>query len=141
MALNPKSKSVLDKFTKVAKAIIYEPKRMMQFIQMLGSPEGAITAVQSVISVMEKKMPVPPDVLPLLGVNIYMAMVDIAQASTDVKADPGVMKKVISAILTKLEGSLQSAKPEQPIPTEQPAQAQPQAKPQGLMASMQGAAA
>lgn len=144
MALNPQSKGVLDKFTLVAKKIIYNPARMEQFMQMLGTPEGAITAVQSVISVMEKKMPVPPDVLPLLAVNIYLAMVDIAQESSKtkdapegIKADPGVMKKVISAILSKMNDSMQSGQPTQGAQPEQ----MPPEQPQGIVAGQMGAPA
>lgn len=135
MALDPQSKSVLDKFTLVAKKIIYNPERMQHFMQMLGSPEGAITAVQSVIAAMEKRKPVPPEILPLLGVNIYMAMVDVAQAATDVKADPGVMKKVIAAILSKVGGSVQS---QAPAPQQNQGVSP---EPQSLMASMKGAPA
>lgn len=132
--LNPQAKSELDKFTMVAKKIIYNAERMKQFMQMLGTPEGAVTAVQSVISVIERRKPVPPELLSLLGVNIYMAMVDIAQESTGHKADPGVMKSVIGAILQKMK----SSQPQQPAQPEQPQPAQPQG---GLLDQMQGAPA
>ena len=133
MALDPQSKSMLDKFTMVAKKIIYHPGRMQHFMQMLGTPEGAITAVQSVIAAMEKRQPVPPQILQLLGINIYLAMVDVAQESTGVKADEGVMKKVMGAILSKL----QSNQPQQPNQQQQPTQA-PQAAPQGILSSQMG---
>lgn len=128
--LDPKAKSLLDQFTLVAKKVIYNAERMKQFMQMLGTPEGAVTAVQSVISVIERRKPVPPELLPLLGVNIYMAMVDIAQESTGHKADPGIMKSVIGAILQKV-------KPSQPAPQQPAAPAQGG----GLLSQMQGAPA
>lgn len=141
MALNPQTKGLLDKFTQVAKKIIYNPDRMQQFMQMLGTPEGAITAVQSVISAIEKKMPVPPEIQPLLAVNCYMAMVDVAQEGTKVKADKEVMEQVIASILSKMtaqpDDAEQPGQPEEPdaMPPEQ------QQQPQSLLASMQGAPA
>lgn len=129
MALDPQSKAELAKFTKIAKAIIYEPKRMKDFMQMLGTPEGAVTAVKSVIAVIEKNRPVPDQIQPTLGLNAYLAMVDVAQEATGFKADPGIVKKVGQAIITELTKQVQQ-------PGAQPAQA-----PQGLMASMQGAPA
>lgn len=136
MALDPQSKAELDKFTKIAKAIIYEPTRMKQFMTMLGTTEGAVTAVKSVIAVIEKKRPVPNAIQPTLGLNAYLAMVDVAQESTGFKADPGIVKKVGQSIITELTKQVQQQ------PGMQPAQPQPaQQAPQGLMASMQGAPA
>lgn len=57
MALDPQSKDSLMKFTMAAKKVIYNPERMKAFMQMLGSPDGAITAVQSVLAVIEKEAP------------------------------------------------------------------------------------
>lgn len=138
--LNPQAKSELEKFTMIAKKIIYNGERMKHFAAMLGAPESAVTAVQSVISVIERRKPVPDELIPLLGVNIYMAMVDVLQEASKternpegIKADPGVMKSVIGAILQKMKSS-QPQQPTQPQP-EQPAQ------PQGLLDQMQGAPA
>lgn len=137
MALDPQSKDSLMKFTMAAKKVIYNPERMKAFMQMLGSPDGAITAVQSVLAVIEKKRPIPPNVVPLLAVNCYLVMVDVAQAATKVKPDPGVMKQVIAAIMSKVQSTGQ--------PTQQPAPQQamqaPQQQPRGIIASRQGVAA
>lgn len=145
MALDPKSKDTLARFTMIAKNIIYEPKRMESFMQMMGTPKGAVTAVQTVIAIIEHHADVPDKLEPILGVNIYLAMVDIAQESTQHKADPGIMKTVIASIidsLTKGRKQFNSLKQRQaaqaPQQTPQPA---PRQAPQGLMASMQGAPA
>ena len=54
MKLNPADQSLLSKFTTVAKKIIYNPERMKQFLKMLGSKEGAVTAVQTVVAAIDK---------------------------------------------------------------------------------------
>lgn len=135
MALDPQSKDSLMKFTMAAKKVIYNPERMKAFMQMLGSPDGAIAAVQSVLAVIEKKRPIPPNVVPLLAVNCYLVMVDVAQAATKVKPDPGVMKQVIGAIMTKVQSV------GQPVAPAQPAMQAPQQQPRGIIASRQGVAA
>lgn len=137
MALDPNSKNSLMKFTMAAKKVIYNPERMKAFMQMLGSPEGAITAVQSVLAVIEKKRPIPPNVVPLLAVNCYLVMVDVAQAATKVKPDPGVMKQVIAAIMSKVQSTGQPTQ----APAPQQAMQAPQQQPRGIIASRQGVAA
>lgn len=114
MALDPQSKDLLAKLTIVAKKIIYNPERMKQFMQMMGTPDGAITAVQSVISVIDQKTDIPPQILPLLGINVYMVMVDVAQAATKLQPDAGIMKAVISKILQQVPSAQQNMEKEQP---------------------------
>lgn len=114
MALDPQSKDLLAKLTIVAKKIIYNPERMKQFMQMMGTPDGAITAVQSVISVIDQKTDIPPNILPLLGINVYMVMVDVAQAATKLQPDSGIMKAVISKILQQVPSAQQNMEKEQP---------------------------
>lgn len=98
--MNPQDKTLLEKYTQVAKKIIYEPNRMGKFMKMLGSKEGALTAVQTVVAAIEKIKPVPPQIAPLLGVNAYMLMVDIAQEVTQAKPDPAIIKEVIGTIVS-----------------------------------------
>lgn len=134
MALDPQSKDMLTKFTMAAKKIIYNADRMKHFMQMLGTPDGAVTAVQSVIAVIEKRAQVPDNILPLLGINVYLAMVDVAQAATKHKPDPGIMKAVIQKIMGSVTGAAQMAqKAQQPMPTS------PQ--PQGIIGQQMGAPA
>lgn len=131
MAMNPQDKTLLEKYTQVAKKIIYEPNRMGKFMKMLGSKEGALTAVQTVVAAIEKIKPVPPQIAPLLGVNAYMLMVDIAQEVTQAKPDPAIIKEVIGSIMSAVgappdQGMLaqmqgQGAPAPQPEPTPAPA--------------------
>jgi len=116
MALDPQSKDLLAKLTVVAKKIVYNPERMRKFMSMMGTPNGAITAVQSVISVIEQKTDVPPQILPLLGRNVYMVMVDVAQAATKLQPDPGIMKAVIAKILQQVPAAHQGMERDQPKP-------------------------
>lgn len=104
MAMNPQDKTLLSKYTMVAKKIIYEPARMKTFMKMLGSKEGALTAVQTVVAAIDKLKPVPPQIMPLLGVNAYMLMVDVAQEVTGMKPNPAIIKEVIGTIMTEVGG-------------------------------------
>jgi hypothetical protein len=119
MAINPQDKTALDKFTMVAKKIIYEPARMKTFLKMLGSKEGALTAVHTVVAAIEKLKPIPPQIRSYLGVNAYMIMVDVAQEVTGAQADPGIVKEVVGNIISETQGA--------PAPQGQP----------GMLAQMQ----
>lgn len=99
MAINPQDQTLLQKFTLVAKKVIYEPARMSKFLEMLGSKEGALTAVQTVLGAIDSLKPVPPQIRALLGVNAYMLMVDIAQEVTQHQPDPTIVKEVIGTIM------------------------------------------
>ncbi len=134
MAMDPQDKSQLTAFTQMAQKIIYDTERMKQFMKMLGSKEGALVAVQTVIGVIERNRPVPPQLAPLLGMNVYMLMVALAQDVTGKKADAKIMREVVNAILTATVKSHQSKPPVPPVPQAPPApqQVQPPA-PQGLM--------
>jgi hypothetical protein len=120
MAMNPEDKMQLQKYTMVAKKIIYDPARMKAFMKMLGSKEGAVTAVHTVVAAIDKLKPVPPQLMPLLGVNAYMLMVDVAQEVTNMKPDPGIMQAVVGTIMSEVGGQAAPA---------------PQ---QGMLAQMQG---
>lgn len=136
MAMEPQDKSRLTVFTQMAQKIIYDTERMREFMKMLGTKEGALIAVQTVMAVIEQSRPVPPQLAPLLGMNIYMIMVAMAQDVTGKKADSKIMREVVNSILTT------TVKAHQPQPTEptgqqaETEQVQPPA-PQGLMGSMQ----
>lgn len=124
MQMNPQDKSLLEKYTRVAKKIIYNPERMKKFLRMMGTKEGAVTAVQTVIAAIDKAKPIPPQILPMLAVNSYMIMVDVAQEGTGIKASPKVLNDVIGLILQTAQGMTQQQ------------QAAP-AQPQGMLAQMQ----
>lgn len=114
--MEPKDQDQLMKFTLAAKKVIYDADRMRGFLQMLGTQPGALQAVHSVISIIEKFKPIPPNIAPLLGVNIYMIMVDVAQTVTKHKADPEILKAVIQSILSSTK-----QQPKTPQQTQQPA--------------------
>lgn len=120
MAITQQDQTLLQKYTLVAKKIIYDPKRMAAFMKMLGTKEGALTAAQTVVSAVDKLKPVPPQLTGLLGVNAYMLMVDIAQEVTQHQPDPAIIKEVIGAIMQNLGA-------QQPAPQGQP----------GMLAQMQ----
>lgn len=112
MNLNPADKSLLSKYTTLAKKIIYNPERMKAFLKMLGSKEGAVTAVQTVLSAIDKLKPVPPQILPMLAVNSYMIMVDVAQEGTGQQADPGIMEEVVGMLLETAKGMSAQEQPQ-----------------------------
>lgn len=116
--------SRLLKFTNAAKAVIYDPARMEKFMQLLGTVDGAVTAAKTVVAAIDQASPVPDDVAPLIAVNSYMLMVDVAQEVMGLKPSPKIIQQVIAAILK--DYAEHSAQPAQP-----PA---PQAAPGGLLA-------
>lgn len=127
MALNPQQKGHLMAFTLAAKAIIFDTGRMAKFLPMMSTARGAISAVQSVLGAIETKRKVPPDVAPLLAVNIYMLMVDVAQEGTGMKPDTKIVQSVIAQILQtvgKSHGEMTQAapptQPQAPQPVQQP---------------------
>lgn len=120
--MNPKQ-DLLTKFSALAKSVIYDADRMRKFMGMLGTPDGAVIAVQTVLGAIEQAKPIPPEIAKSLGVNAYLLMVDMAQEITGKQASPDIMKKVIGLILdgvTKTHG--QPAQPEQQGQQEQPMQ-------------------
>jgi hypothetical protein len=99
MAMDPQNKDRLMQFTTAVKAIIYNPDRMRQFLPLMGTKEGAVQAVQTIMGVIEQKKPIPPDMAPLLGVNTYMLLVDVAQEILDKKPNPEIVRAVIGTIM------------------------------------------
>lgn len=126
--MNPQDKSQLSAYTLMAKKIIFDAGRMREFLKMLGTKEGALTAVQTVLGVIDSKKPVPPQLAPLLGVNAYLLMVDLAQDVTGQKADTKIMQDVVVSILGNI---IKSHKPSQPQTPAAPPNVQQ--APRGLM--------
>lgn len=100
--MDPQRKGALTQFITAAKSIVFDAKRMSQFLPMMDTKSGAIQAVQSVIAVIEQKKPVPPDLAPLLGVSVYMLMVDMAKDVTGMAPDPEIVKGVAGEILAAI---------------------------------------
>lgn len=126
--MDPQRKGALMQYTTAAKSIIFDANRMREFLPMMDTKSGAIQAVQTVVSVIEQKKPVPPDIAPLLGVNIYMLMVDMAREITGMEPDPGIVKGVVGEILATMAQS--HGQPGQQPPGSPEQMAQP-AQPQG----------
>lgn len=123
MAINPQDKSVLMKYTMIAKKIIYSPERMGKFLKMMGTKEGAVAAVNTVLGAIDKLKPIPPQIRPYLGVNTYMVMVDVAQEVMQQAPDQAIVKEVVGMILSQSQGAA-------------PAPAAPPGRP-GMLAQMQ----
>lgn len=125
MQITPEDKSLLSKYTQVAKKIIYDPQRMKAFMKMLGTKEGALTAVHAVVAAVDKMRPIPPQLRAFLGVNAYVIMVDVAQEATGGKPDPKIMQQVVGMIIQESQGQPSAQPAEQPAPD------------QGMLAQMQ----
>jgi hypothetical protein len=142
--ISPQDKSVLAKFSLVAQKIIYEPKRFKQFLQMMGTKEGAVQAVHTVIAAIEQIKPIPPQVRPYLGVNTYMLMIDVAQEVTGAQPDPAIVKEVTGIILSEAaapkDAGMLAQMQEQGEPAAEEAQEAvepPPAQDPGMLAAMQ----
>ena len=145
MAMDPQRKERLSQFTTAAKGIIYNPARMQEFLPMLDTKNGAIQAVQTIMSVIEQKKPIPPDVAPLLGVNTYMLLVDMAQEIVGEAPDPEVVKGVIGEILATLQqshgeqGEPPAMEQAEPAPEQMQEQQAGTEMPRGLVGRQMGA--
>jgi len=125
---------MLSKLLAIAKMAVYDKKRAAQYLPMLDTQLGAVTAVMGVLAAMQMKTKIPHQVAGMLGVNIYLMMVDVAMAASGVKPDIAIMKATMSALMDKLaKGAGQ-----QPAPVAQPEVAQPAQQPAGMI--QQGAA-
>jgi len=125
--MTPQDQQLLTKLTLAVKKIVYEPGRFKTFLKMLGTKDGAVVAVHTVLAVLQKATQIPPQILPQLGVNTYVIMVDLAQEVTGHKADPKIVHDVMQAIMK--ENSAQPA----------PAAPQPPQAPQGIIGQQMGA--
>lgn len=129
--MDPQRKGALMQLTTAAKAIIFDANRMREFLPMMDTKSGAIQAVQAVVSVIEQKKPIPPDLAPLLAVNVYMLMVDMAKEITGMEPDAGIVKGVVGEILATMAQS-HGRQGQMAQPGGQPGQAAPaQQPPQG----------
>lgn len=140
--IDQQKKDLLTKFTLAAKSYIYDPDRFKMLLKMLGTEQGAIMAVQTVISAIEKAKPIPQSIAKLLALNVYVVMVDMAQKVTKVKAAPEIMMKVIGKLMQQIVVSKPGQQPGQPPVGPQPpqqAQQAPQMPPQGIINTNMGA--
>ena len=109
--MEPQRKQTIAAFTTAAKAVLYDVKRMQGLLSMMDTQDGAVQAVQTVIGAIEQKKPVPPDIAPLLGVNVYMLMVDMAHKVTGENPDPNIVKAVIGKIIGAMSQSYRKSTP------------------------------
>jgi len=130
--MQQQNKDILSKLTTIAKIIIFDAKRMGQFLKMMDTKSGAVAAVSAVTGAIEQKKNIPAEVAPLLAVNIYMLMVDMAQDVTKRKANQGSMMAVIGMLLKGAGYSQgQQQPPQQPQQQQPPQQQQQPMPPQG----------
>lgn len=101
--MDPQKKTALMEFTVLAKSIIFNEKRLQELIPMMGTPDGSVQAVQAVVGALEQKKPVPPDVAPLLGMNVYMLLVDMAHQVTGDEPDEQIVLSVIKMIFQSMK--------------------------------------
>ena len=117
--------SLLEKYTDLAKSIIYDPKYDSKFKGMMETEDGAIVAVNTVLgAINQSKHPVPPELARNLAVNTYMVLVDLVQGATGIKASNKVLNRVIGKLL--VEATQTHSGQQQATPQEQPQQQPPQ---------------
>lgn len=136
--LDPNTKGALLKFTNGAKAIIYNEQRLRQLLPMLESRHGAMQAVQTIMSVIEQKKPIPPAVAPYLAVNIYMLLVDMAHNITGEDPDKEIVKSVVAELLTMVSGTHPEEQETMQAESGEPAPEQAQEQQAGTEIPMQG---
>ena len=102
-------KNLLEKYTLLARDFIYNPERMREFLKMLGNKHGTVVAVQTVMDAIHAKREVPPEISPLLAINIYMTLVDQMQLISGKKVDPKLIDEVVTMLLQYMKSSRQGA--------------------------------
>ena len=102
-------KNLLEKYTLLARDFIYNPERMREFLKMLGNKQGTVVAVQTVMDAIHAKREVPPEISPLLAINIYMTLVDQMQLISGKKVDPKLIDEVVTMLLQYMKSSRQGA--------------------------------
>lgn len=137
--MTPQDQQLLKKLTMAIKKIVYDPSRFKSFLKMLGTKDGAIVAVHTVVAVLQKSTQVPPQLVAQLGVNAYLIMVDVAQEVTGHKADPKIVHDVIQQIMSESANQSGPNAQNQPQPNSLPAQSN--VPPQGIIGQQMGAAA
>lgn len=120
----------LMQYTMAAKAIIYNADRLRALIKLIMSKPGAITAVHTVMQSIQLKKPIPPELAPMLSVNIYIMLADAAYQVTGVKPDPAIMQGVIKDLISSVKSPAKPTSPQ--IKSAPPAQG-------GLIANAMGA--
>ena len=127
--INPQDKSMLTKFTLLAKKIIYDPARAKSLAKIMDADGGITQATLTVLGAVETVKPIPPSIRPMLAVNILIIILDMAEE---------VMKVEIpqEALMGEINKVLQAAQ-EGNQPAQQPTQQQPATQPAGLIASTQ----
>jgi hypothetical protein len=112
--LNPERKTLLDKFTKAVKAIIYNAGRMRQLAPMLDTRDGSVKAVASILGTIEQKKQIPPEIKTLLAINTYVLMVDMLQEIQGQKPDNQAVSQTMIAIMKEFSPQKQPMQPAQP---------------------------
>ena len=108
-------KKELSKFTLAAKSIIYEASRMKVLLQMMNTPQGAVTAVHTVMTALEQVKKIPPPIAVILAVHIYVILVDMAQQITGKKASPTKMHQVMDMLAKSLSQQSVQGSVQQPV--------------------------
>jgi hypothetical protein len=131
-------KDQLQKFLTVAKAIVYDKKRADVYLPLLETQAGSVSVVANIIAAIEQRVEIPPQIKPILAMNIYLLMVDVAMQSSGEQPDKEIMKQTLSAIMSTVMGEEEAGEvPEEGVSEEMPEEMPPetaQNAPQGLLA-------
>jgi hypothetical protein len=129
--------ALLAKYTLLAKDIIEDADRFTKLRNMMGSPQGAVVAVKTVLGAIEQAKPVPQELVRNLAVNAYFLLVKFAEDASKtesevtgeepVKASPEKMKKVIGLLLKETNLTQPAQPPQGQPPMQQPMEQAPQA--------------
>ncbi len=126
-------KDQLQKFLTVAKAIVYDKKRADVYLPLLETQAGSVSVVANIIAAIEQRVEIPQQIKPILAMNIYLLMVDVAMQSSGEQPDKEIMKQTLSAIMSTVMGETPEEGMSEEVPEEMPPETAQNA-PQGLLA-------
>lgn len=123
--ISPQDKSLLTKFTLLAKKIMYDPDRARSIAKIMDTKDGVVQATMTVLGAVENAKQVPPNIRQHLAVNILITLLDMAEEVMDIELPQGALMGFIGKVVAEVgKGNQPDAQPEQP-----------QQSPQGLIQS------
>lgn len=131
-------KRMLEPYQLVVRYILADADRATKLIRMLGTQDGALLVVKTVMSVVETKQKIPPQIAPMLAIFIIAKLLKMAKEANGSEPPPKVLDQVMMKLLNDVSkiipingpqaapGAMQQPSPTQPAP-------QPQQRPTGLI--------
>lgn len=130
MEMDQASKGRLQKITQAAQAIIYDPQRGAEFVDMMQQGmQGQIEAVLAVLGIIEQRTQIERPLVIPAAISILAILVDVTGKALGKKPDMSSMAEVQQALIQRIAdeyGQGQGAPMQEAPPAQAPQQPQPE---------------